>query len=33
MTSANSGSNVFDVVIAGGGAAGIGLAASLKSLT
>ncbi|MBU3641305.1 FAD/NAD(P)-binding oxidoreductase [Polynucleobacter sp. Fuers-14] len=31
MTSANSGSNVFDVVIAGGGAAGIGLAASLKS--
>ena len=31
MTSANLGSNVFDVVIAGGGAAGIGLAASLKS--
>ena len=31
MTSANSSSNVFDVVIAGGGAAGIGLAASLKS--
>ena len=31
MTSANSGSDVFDVVIAGGGAAGIGLAASLKS--
>ena len=31
MTSAKSSSNVFDVVIAGGGAAGIGLAASLKS--
>lgn len=31
MTLANSRSDVFDVVIAGGGAAGIGLAASLKA--
>ena len=31
MTLANKKSDVFDVVIAGGGAAGIGLAASLKA--